>query len=414
MGDVMKRVISILMTLILLFFIYQLVLTYFKSGHEISYQVFYNDKTFDIREIYSKDLAGSYDVEIKKDGETYYYVLQNQYNKQKRIIKNIEYYEKDNITCIYPILLDNSGSYLQCSKNNQRYSNYALNDDFINEVYDDLKLKGYYNHESNINQTEKLSNSTIYSNNLVENDYIALWNYKGIQIISNDNLIIRNTLNYDKYENKHGYLVDKYYVVPDYLNSKVSEFSMVKLINMENGSVESLKLEYTLSSDTYINGVVDNKIYYTDPVNLLQIEINPANSNNRLIGNKELGAQLYENGNWKVVSIYDFVNKKVLFSDTPEELKAKYDYEEIAASNDSYYFYNRKGEVYQIPKMHLDVSILLFKTDGLNNFKVVGNTVYYVMGDTLYYFNLTDGAVPILKNNELRFNKFNRIDIYRK
>lgn len=410
----MKKAISILILFILVLFIGQYLLTCFKKGHEIDYQVSFNDKVFNVHEEYSKELNNNYDIVISNNSEIYYYILPNKYNKQKKIINNFEYYEKDGVSCIYPILLDGKGSYLQCIKDNKNYSLTALNNSFINEIKDDLKVKGYtLNIESDTNKKDVLANSTIYSNNLLENDYITLWNYKGIQIINNSKSNIRNTLNYDKYENNHGYLVDKYYIIPEYLSDKVLEFSKVTIIDIEKNEAKSINLEYTLSSNTYINGIVDNKLYYTDPSNLLQLEINPKKGSSRLIGSKSIGGQLY-NGNWQDANIYDFVNKEIKFSDVPEELAKKYNYKEIKESKTSYYFYNSNGEVYQVPKNHLDASILLFKANNLNNFQVVDDTIYYVVDDTLYFFNENSGNIPVLKNNELRYNNSNRISIYRK
>lgn len=410
----MKKAISILILLILLFFAGQWALTYFKKGHEVDYQVSYNDKIFDVHEKYSKELDNKYDIIIKNDKEIYYYVLPDTYNKQKKIIKNFEYYEQDGISCIYPILLDEKGSYLQCIKDGVNYSSYAVNSEFINKIREDLKNKGYsVDTINNTENKEALDNSTIYISNLLDNDYITLWSYKGIQIISKEKKSVQNTLSYDKYENNHGYLVDKYYIIPVYLSNKVLEFNKVNIIDIEKSEIKSVELGYTLSSNTYINGVVDNKLYYTDPSNLLQIEINPKSNNSRLIGSKDIKGQLY-NGTWQDVNIYDFVNKKIKFTSIPKEVSKKYNYVKIEGNKNSYYFYNSNGEVYQVSKDNIDVSVLLFKANNLNNFKVVDDTIYYVVGDTLYYFNENSGNIPVLKNNELRYNQLNRVDIYRK
>lgn len=411
----MKKVVSVLVVLILLFFASQWALTYFKKGHEVDYQVSYNDKIFDIHEKYSKELDNKYDIIIKNGKDIYYYVLPNNYNKQKKIIKSLEYYEQDDTSCIYPILLDGSGSYLQCIKNGINYSGYAISDEFTNVIKEDLKKKGYnISMEVNTDNKEMFDNSTIYSNNLLEKDYITLWNYKGIQIISSEKKFIRNTLSYDKYENNHGCLVDKYYIIPEYLSSKILEFSKVTIIDIEKNQTKSVNIGYTLSSNTYINGVVDNKLYYTDPSNLIQIEINPETGASHLIGSKDIKGKLYSNGTWQDTNIYDFANREIKFTSINDELFKTYNYVNMEETKNSYYFYNGNGEVYQVSKDNINVSVLLFKANNLNNFKVIDDTIYYVVGDTLYYFNENSGNVPVLKNNELRYNNLNRIDVYRK
>ena len=65
-------------------------------------------------------------------------------------------------------------------------------------------------------------------------------------------------------------------------------------------------------------------------------------------------------------------------------------------------------------KNHLDIPVLLLEKKGLNNIKVVDNTIYFVLDDTLYYYEEGIGIISVLKNNELRYNILNRIDVYRK
>ena len=198
------------------------------------------------------------------------------------------------------------------------------------------------------------------------------------------------------------------------MSSKVQEFDSVTLINLENSKTDTISLGYTLSSDTYINGIVDNKLYYTDPSNLLQIEINPVKKIARLIGSNEIGGQLY-NGKWQNANIYDFRENHILFEEEiVEEVKNKFDYQQIIMSNNNYYILTKQGEVYRVSNHHLDSPILLYKQNGIHNLKVVANTIYFIIDDTLYYQDEGSNIIPVLKNNELRYNTVNRVDIYQK
>lgn len=412
----MKRAISISVLFVVLFFIFQWGLIFFKKGHEVVYSVFFQDQTFQVTEKYQKKQGDYYDVMIENQNNTYYYVFQNEFNKQKRIVEKIEYYEENDYSCIFPILEQNEGTYLQCIQNDKIYTSTSFpNQDFISRIETDLEEKGYSLHTNiDLETTEKLINTTIYTNNLLDHDIITLWDYKGIQVIKIDEFDIRTVLGFDKYENSHGYLVDKYYIVPEYLSTKVLEFSEVTVIDLDTLEYNTIKLNYTLSSNTYMNGVIDHKLYYTDPSNLLQIEVNPSKKSSRLIGSKELGGQIY-NGAWEDINIYDFVNSTITFQEEiPNEIIQQYSYLEMIEGDYSYYFTNQNGEVYQVPKEHLDVSILLFQASNLSNVKVVQDTIYYVVDNTVYYFHPTSGKIPILSNNELRYNTKNRIDVFRK
>lgn len=410
----MKRAISILMLLVLLLLIFEFCINFLKTGHEVSYQVFYEDKVFNVVEIYQKDENDTYDIKIEYNNIIFSYVINNKLNKQKEIIKKIEYFNDNDNICIYPVLINDNGTYIECVKDGKIYTaNSYYNQDFISLIKNKL-IEKQYNVFKNIDfdTIEKINNTTVYTNNMLDNDIINLWSYKGIDVIKKDSIKSQSLLSFDKYENNLGVLVGKYYIVPNYLNSKVLEFSSIHIVDITNYKIETIHLDYTLSSNTYINGIVDNKLYYTDPSNLLQVEINPSSSNIRLIGSKDIGGQLYD-GSWKNANIYDFVNKKIKFEIENLDIQ-KFNYVEYVDSGNSYYFYNNSGEVYQVSKNYLDNPVLLFKINGINNFEVIGNTIYYIVYDTIYYYNNEDGIVPIIKNNDFRYNKTNRLEVYRK
>lgn len=412
----MKKIISILILISLLFFVCQWGIVSFKKEHEVSYKVYYKDEIFNIKEYYQKEEGNKYDIFINHKDDTYSYIVNNKYNKQKKIIKEIKYYNENNDSCIYPILESGEGTYIECSQNGKIYTETSYpNQNFINKIKTALIEEGYYkNKQIDLNETKNINKNVYYEDALIDSDIITVWNYKGIDIIKTNDSTFINGLGFDKYENNHSYLVGNYYIIPNYLSSKVLEFDSVTIINIENKEIKRLKLNHTLSSDTYINGVIDEKLYYTDPSNLLQIEINPKKEKVRLIGSKEIGGQSYK-GKWDNANIYDFVSSKILFTEKiPDEITKKYNYEQIIESNMNYYFYNKKGEVYRISKYNIDKPVLLFKISNLNNFKVVDDTIYFVSNDTLYSYQANNGITTILKNNELRYNTINRVDVYRK
>ena len=50
-------------------------------------EVYFNDKKFQVDEVYEKTSTDIYDILITNDNHKYSYVIGNQYNKQKKIIK---------------------------------------------------------------------------------------------------------------------------------------------------------------------------------------------------------------------------------------------------------------------------------------------------------------------------------------
>ena len=47
-----KKVISILILMILMFLAFEWGFTFFKKGHEVNYDVYFNDKKFQVDEVY--------------------------------------------------------------------------------------------------------------------------------------------------------------------------------------------------------------------------------------------------------------------------------------------------------------------------------------------------------------------------
>ena len=91
----MKKVISILILMILMFLAFEWGFTFFKKGHEVNYEVYFNNKKFQVDEVYEKTSTDIYDILITNDNHKYSYVIGNQYNKQKKIIKEILYYQEN-------------------------------------------------------------------------------------------------------------------------------------------------------------------------------------------------------------------------------------------------------------------------------------------------------------------------------
>lgn len=407
----MKRVISLTVLIIVVLFGSQIVINMFTNSHAYKYVIGNNDLKFNISENYVKENQDSYSIEITNGNNTFYYAIFNDFNKQKKIITNVEYYKDGENICIYPVLKDNIPSYIECISDGSLYSgNMYSNQGFINEIKSDLKTKGYTLYEIDENSKSKPYSSMLVNTNYLNSyDSIVSWQYKGILVTNNkaQTKVLNNT--FDKYDNKLGTLSGKYYVMPDYTNSNVLEFYSVTIVDLNSFKQQKLELGHALSSDTYLNGVVNGKIYYTDPSNLIQLEIDPKHKKVKLIGSNDLGGKKYANGKWEDANIYDFTNSEIKFNDIPQ---INYQYTSIVDGGACYYFTNG-NEIYQLFKEHLDKPILIHRTNGINNLNAVNDEVFYVSGNTMYYLSNVKGNLPILIYNDLIYNTNNRVTIYR-
>lgn len=407
----MKRVISLTVLIIVVLFGVQFIINMFTKSHVYKYVVSNNDLKLNITENYIKENQDSYTIEINDGTNTFYYAIANSFNKQKKIITNIEYYKDGENTCIYPVLKDNIASYIECISNGNLYSGNAYpNQGFINEIKADLKVKGYSLYEIDTDSKAKgYSSMIVNSKYLNDYDSIISWQYKGILVTNNNtqNTIMNNT--FDKYDNKLGTLAGKYYVMPDYTNSNVLEFYSVTVVDLTTLKQYKLDLESVLSSNTYLNGVINGKIYYTDPSNLLQVEIDPKHKKAEVIGSNDLGGKNYVDGKWIDANIYDFATSEIKFDNIPE---INYQYTSIVDGGASYYFTNG-NEIYQLFKEHLDKPILMYRSSGVNNLIAINDEVFYVSNNTMYYLSNEKGNLPILVYNDLIYNTNNRVAIYR-
>ena len=163
-----------------------------------------------------------------------------------------------------------------------------------------------------------------------------------------------------------------------------------------------------LSKNTYLNGVIDDKLYIFDPKNLVQYEISDDSNNPRKIGDKSINAQYY-NGTWQ-----DFKDTEIKFVkdySKVEELK-QYKYTEIYET-DRYYYLNNAGEISRLYKNDLSKRVVLFKLDNLRSITVNKDTVYFIIGDTLYYYNENKGIKKIIQRNEFNYNYKNIYAVYK-
>ena len=398
----------------ILFLAGQWAFTFFKVEHVISYTLEADHLSFEITESYDKELNDMYTLEIKNGTNSFSYAVKNQFNKRKNIVEKIEFYQKDNLLCIYPVFLEAKVvSEVECQIDGTTftYESQKSNPEILSFVQS-LKVKGYQNlawEENSIEETET-AHSVIYHKNILNEDLITIWNYRNVEVVSSEKSYLSTVSSYEKYDNRHGALINEYYVIPVYENGKVFDFSKVLVFNFKENSGNQIELGTTLKQDTYINGVVDGILYYTDKDNLIQLSINPKTEEVELVGSREIEAKYYD-GTWKNVNIYDLTSTEKKFTFNYSEIPQLVEKNPVQVfdGNASYYYYTSDGKFYRLNKKTLDKPILLFQATNPKEVQVIDDTIYYVVDDSLYYYHQEYGTRKILKNKELKYNTKNRI-----
>jgi hypothetical protein len=114
------------------------------------------------------------------------------------------------------------------------------------------------------------------------------------------------------------------------------DFNKFYIIDLTNNKINDLILkEKNIPLDSYINGVVDNKLYLFDKENLLQYEIDPKKKTSKVVGSTSLNGKYY-NSKWEEKDIYEFKNKELIFDLETNILK------QIIEGTDFKYIYKDK------------------------------------------------------------------------
>lgn len=406
----MKKIIKLVIVLFLIFILLQLFVLILKKEHNVVYEIKNSKKVFKIEE---RLFNNNYYIKINKDDYVFSFKVSNNYFKKKKIIREIEFYEIDDVLCIYPVLdKDNLGIY--CSNKKIAYT-YSYNNDNLDGFVDDLKDKGYVlnYHDNNEFNKIRLGKTVVYEDNLVDDTYIYVWKYDGFYTISKEGLEELKVFDNDTYVNDLGILVNNYYVIPNY--DQRLEVDTFYVFNLINNKKKMIKSKNKISKDSYINGIVDDKIYIFDVDNLLQYEINPKKKKIKEVGNKKNEGLFYD-GKWHNISVYDLRDEQIKFSTSYDYLEDIVDVTSLKyiSKNDELYYYLDFDDNFFVYDSISDVKTLLFNVSSLSYVTNVLDDIYFIKENTLYLYNKSVGIKAIFVYEELRFNTKNRVAIYKR
>lgn len=404
----MKKIVGFIITLGLIVFVFQFLITFFKNNHIVDYVLISNENKISVHEEYIKDSkVDYYYFKVNIGDNIFVFDIDNSFNKQKQIVKDIMIYEdlSKDILCISPVYVKNNfDSRVYCSIDKKQYSYNSIKDlydlssftstlsNFDNNNYEnDTNLNGVFNHDnSKIGKDEK----------------IIIYKYNYLQIITNVNNNSLSFSKYDVYDNKLGILIDNYYVMPSFDNKY--EYNSFIIINMKDEKKEVITFDKPLSTQLYINGVVDHKLYIFDKSNLNQYEIDPKNKSYRIVGNKDTKGQYYDGSKWFNKNIYDFIGREIKFG---VNIPIKVEYEGVYETDKFYYYYTVDGNFYKVYKKDINKSIYLFQYDNVKEVKVVNDNVYFISDNALYRFN--DYRIDkLVINYEFLYNYKNIYSVY--
>lgn len=359
-----KKVFYIILTLVFI-----TILKYFISDYTIKYKI----DSFNIEEIYNN---GKFTINIKEDN-LFQIVLYQKRGIQKKLINKIEEIKSDNVIC-YNVIINKENN-VSCFQEKEPIAFYLIEDENIKSQLQNLDLNFYY--EQNEPADFK------FYNNLEDNVFVALWNYKGFYIMNGENITNLDLLQKERYDNSLCILKDEYLIFPNY--DKNHEFEKLYKVNLKSedvSNIETPKIDY----DYYWSGEFKNNLYLYDEKYSLLYEINVKKEKANLIGSENKGYIKIKN------------NKKV--TALKKEYENKITYFEKNISN-----YEVSDAVYKV--YNDDFKVKIFNTADIKIIKEYKDSLYFLYKDNLYSYN-SKGIKKILHFFELNFNKENMLYVY--
>lgn len=407
----MKKIFASLIVLYIAFFFMQFCFNYFKRNHEVTYLI----NEFTVLEDYRgnlEDEVDNYYFQIKSGSNTFYIQTFENFNREKKIVKEIKTFKTNEYECILPIFKNEKViTDIICIKDNIQSYYQNLNDKELAENVSKIEEYSAENYISDKTRLITKGTTTYYIDNSVENHYLALTYYKGLKIMDKISLREVELFDKDKYTQKiNGFIDDKYFVINYNDNFESQEFIT---LNIKSKNKQVIGSDNIINFDSYVQGIVDSSAYIFDKDTKKQYELDLKTKSILRTGNQATGIKYYD-GTWSTKSAYDASENDIIF----KKYDQNDDYIRTEMINGKEYgimYYvkqNRnKYEVYESPRTS-NKQIYLFTTTDYKTIKYIDNYIYFEDGNTIKYYNNTKGIRTIVKDNEILNNdtiKFNVI-----
>lgn len=406
----MKKYLRIIITSVIFLVIIRFMYLFLYKGKSVSYEI---DDKFNVYENYVKnnDLKYYY-FEVTIASKKFNFRAPAVFNDNSYVIKDIYYFEDDNYLCILPIFQgDSIQTDILCHDGEiiQQYRNLKNMSLKLDEFGRAMEQYGY---KINSNEAIDVSN---YGINLLKNinasHTLLLPSYRGLFKINKGVISSIDLFKKDVYEQNIQGVISNYYIVADYDESY--SFTKFKLVDLKNGKVTTLSSKYSISMNSYVQGVVDNLLYIIDRSNRKQYTVDVFNKTVTLVGNGKKGVLNFNGTDFETKSIYSAINEDLLFSSyTSNE---NYDY--IYLIDNIYYLYKKVDDGYAVYVSYAENKELytyIFSVASIDRIQYIDSYVYYVSEDKLYCYHPKSGVYEILEYSELFYNSNLKFWTYKK
>ncbi len=379
----------------------------FDTGHTVNYNV----GNFKVTEELKTKDNNNYYFELEHENFKINFQINHNYNKAEKVIDEIEYKNIDDYQCILPIFKNNQIlTDAMCLNDNNIIYAHDLDKDKISSFLKELKKYGYDINNYNDDASEvKISNTqSIYKDNFLENHYIAMETYKGLNLFgaTENNVKIFED---DVYTKPISFFTDRYYIVADYTDEYT--FKNFHVINIINGNKTDIRSYDDISFDSYIEGAIGSDIYLFDKDASKQYKISIENESVEEFHDKN-HLQTY-NGKWEDMSLSEALNEIKFNNYYTDDIKG---YAKVDKVGKYYYIYEKQNNHYNVYRADIQnkkIKTYLFQTTDLDSVIYLDDTIYYINGNTFNYYN-NFGNRKVIKNTELEFNPDLSFGVYKR
>lgn len=416
----MKKLFMMLLILFIIYIGIQLGFRFFGSGHEYEYILTSGENSFQVKEKFINNTKGeidSYYFEISVNDTLFSYQTYQSFNNANHIIKDIIYYKDNDYNCILPIFMNEKIiSDVMCLKNGIIYNYHDIKgkNSNLDLFVDSLNKYGYdVNKWHDTATSNYVENLNFYSENAINNHFLAISSYKGIYVINGASAYKLKKIDIftnDTYKRPVSIVFKNYYVVADY-NAQY-RFDKFYIVDLTTYKVNELNCEREISLDSYIQGTNNNSIYLFDRDNKKQYEINLKTNKVLEVGNENTDIKIYRNGAWEKISAINAKNTTILFDTEYKsdiEISKYIKIDKVGGETAGYYyFYEKKGSeylVYRAPVLNSSNLTYVFNTTDINRVVYYQDYVYYIYGSEIRSFNEQLGVRTLIQDKELSFNE---------
>ncbi len=412
----MRKLFKMLIALLGIYLLIQIGFKIWGKGHRVKYKIESDGNYFNVEEIFVSNTHNendSYFFNIEFNNKNFQFQTYKTFDKRDIVIEDIKYYAGSDYECLLPIFLKNTIVMdMMCFKDNlvNYYHNISGLDKELDEFVKNIDVEQYDLSKWDDNKTEshKFQYVSVYPKNLLLNQYLGFYNYKGVSTLNHINsqfLYNIELFGNDIYKRDIELVYDNYYIVADY--DQKHEFDKLIMINLLNNSDSYINLNKKLSFESYIQGVINGNVYIYDEYNKRQYEFNVKKRVFIEIGNKETGVKIFKDSKWERVNVSKLNNEKVYFSDEDNNLIVNENKTNVGGfTGYTYYFEKTNGgyNVFRSPNREPKIKTLLFKTTKIDNVKYIDDYIYFIDGNLIKFYNDETGVKTLLKNEELDFN----------